>query len=284
MVQFFRDPPRAVPREPKAVLSPADGRIVAVERARDPYLERDALKISVFMNVFNVHSNRSPVDGEVRDAWYHRGSFFNAALAKASLENERNALWIAHRGRRGRDLRAGRRADRAAHPVLRQAGRAARARRALRLHPLRLARGRLPAAGVAAGRVRVGDKVYAAGSDARGAAVSCIGWHERASPQRTRELMHANGIALRAARHLLAAEPVHDRRAVRRLLRDRAGDERALRAGGDRDLRGDGARRPRRPGRAPDAHPERVRRRVRQPRPTWCRSAWRRRWWCTSGR
>jgi phosphatidylserine decarboxylase len=94
MVQFFRDPPRAVPREPKAVLSPADGRIVAVERVRDPYLERDALKLSVFMNVFNAHSNRSPVDGEVRDAWYHRGRFFNAALSKSSLENERNALWM----------------------------------------------------------------------------------------------------------------------------------------------------------------------------------------------
>jgi len=94
MVQFFRDPPRRVPGEPKAVLSPADGRIVAVERSRDPYLERDALKMSVFMNVFNVHSNRSPVDGEVRNAWYHLGRFFNAALSKSSLENERAALWI----------------------------------------------------------------------------------------------------------------------------------------------------------------------------------------------
>lgn len=93
-VQFFRDPARAVPLEPKAVLSPADGRVVTVERARDPYLERDALKMSVFMNVFNVHSNRSPVDGEVREAWYHKGRFFNAALSKSSLENERAALWI----------------------------------------------------------------------------------------------------------------------------------------------------------------------------------------------
>jgi len=94
ILQFFRDPPRAVPLEPRAVLSPADGRIVTVERARDPYLERDALKLSVFMNVFNVHSNRSPVDGEVREAWYHKGKFFNAALSKSSLENERAALWI----------------------------------------------------------------------------------------------------------------------------------------------------------------------------------------------
>jgi phosphatidylserine decarboxylase len=94
MIQFFRDPPRVVPADPSAVISPADGRVVSIERARDPYLDRDALKISVFMNVFNAHSNRSPVDGEVRNTWYYPGSFLNAALAKASLENERAALWI----------------------------------------------------------------------------------------------------------------------------------------------------------------------------------------------
>jgi phosphatidylserine decarboxylase len=98
IVQFFRDPPRAVPTERAAVLSPADGRVVKVERARDPFLERDALKISVFMNVFNVHSNRSPVDGKVVAAWYHKGSFLNAALDKASLENERNALHLRTAG------------------------------------------------------------------------------------------------------------------------------------------------------------------------------------------
>ena len=94
ILQFFRDPPRAVPAQSNAVLAPADGRIVTVERGRDPYLDRDALKISVFMNVFNVHSNRSPVDGAVVNVWYHAGSFLNAALAKASLENERNALHL----------------------------------------------------------------------------------------------------------------------------------------------------------------------------------------------
>ncbi len=94
MIQFFRDPPRAIPADPAAVLSPADGRVVVVEKARDPYLDRDALKISVFMNVFNAHSNRSPVDGEVRNTWYFPGKFFNADLPKASLENERAALWI----------------------------------------------------------------------------------------------------------------------------------------------------------------------------------------------
>ena len=98
VLQFFRDPPRTAPADPKAVVSPADGRVVVVERARDPYLERDALKISVFMNVFNAHSNRSPVDGEVRKTWYHPGSFLNASLSKASLENERAAMWLSTSG------------------------------------------------------------------------------------------------------------------------------------------------------------------------------------------
>jgi phosphatidylserine decarboxylase len=94
ILQFFRDPPRAVPDDPQAVVSPADGRIVEVSRSQDPYLRRDALKVSVFMNVFNVHSNRSPVDGVVKERWYFSGAFVNAALDKASLQNERNALWI----------------------------------------------------------------------------------------------------------------------------------------------------------------------------------------------
>jgi phosphatidylserine decarboxylase len=92
VVQFFRDPPRAVPSQADAVLAPADGRIVKIERVRDPYLEREALLISVFMNVFNVHSNRVPVDGTVERISYSPGSFVNADLDKASTENERNAL------------------------------------------------------------------------------------------------------------------------------------------------------------------------------------------------
>jgi phosphatidylserine decarboxylase len=98
ILQFFRDPPRTVPTDANAVLSPADGRIVAVEKTRDPYLDRDAIKISVFMNVFNVHSNRIPVDAEVRHVWYHPGTFVNAALDKASLANERNALHLVTAG------------------------------------------------------------------------------------------------------------------------------------------------------------------------------------------
>jgi phosphatidylserine decarboxylase len=98
ILQFFRDPPRQVPQDPQAVVSPADGRIVFVGKAQDPYLKREALKISVFMNVFNVHSNRSPVEGTVKERWYFPGSFLNAALDKASLENERNALWLQAAG------------------------------------------------------------------------------------------------------------------------------------------------------------------------------------------
>tara|TARA_Y100001936_G_scaffold130458_1_gene127547 strand:+ start:383 stop:1030 length:648 start_codon:yes stop_codon:yes gene_type:complete len=94
ILQFFRDPPRTIPQDSNAILSPADGRIVAVENTHDPYLNRKAIKISVFMNIFNVHSNRSPIDGNVENKWYFPGKFINASLPKASIENERNALWI----------------------------------------------------------------------------------------------------------------------------------------------------------------------------------------------
>lgn len=94
VLQFFRDPPRTIPQQPNAVLAPADGRIVVVEKTQDPYAGREALKISVFMNVFNVHSNRAPVDGKIQKVQYFPGKFVNADLDKASVENERNALII----------------------------------------------------------------------------------------------------------------------------------------------------------------------------------------------
>jgi phosphatidylserine decarboxylase len=98
ILQFFRDPAREVPDDPLAVVAPADGRVVEVSRSQDPYVRREALKVSVFMNVFNVHSNRSPVDGTVKERWYFPGAFVNAALDKASLSNERNAIWLRTRG------------------------------------------------------------------------------------------------------------------------------------------------------------------------------------------
>lgn len=94
VLQFFRDPPRTVPANLNAIVSPADGRIVVVEKTQDPYAGRQALKISVFMNVFNVHSNRAPVDGRIENVQYFPGKFVNADLDKASIENERNALTI----------------------------------------------------------------------------------------------------------------------------------------------------------------------------------------------
>lgn len=94
ILQFFRDPGRTVPVQENAVISPADGRIVVVEKSQDPYAGREALKISVFMNVFNVHSNRAPVNGQIERVEYFPGKFVNADLDKASVENERNALVI----------------------------------------------------------------------------------------------------------------------------------------------------------------------------------------------
>jgi phosphatidylserine decarboxylase len=94
VLQFFRDPRRVLATGPGVVLCPADGRVIAVGPAEDPYLQRPALKLSIFMNVFNVHSNRLPVGGQVRKAWYSPGRFLNASFDKASLHNERNALWI----------------------------------------------------------------------------------------------------------------------------------------------------------------------------------------------
>ena len=98
IIQFFRDPPRAVPPQPNAVLSPADGRIVRVQKTIDPYTQTDSLLVSVFMNVFNVHSNRSPVDGTIERVDYQAGTFVNADLDKASTENERNALIVKMSG------------------------------------------------------------------------------------------------------------------------------------------------------------------------------------------
>jgi phosphatidylserine decarboxylase len=94
IIQFFRDPPREIPAQPNAVLSPADGRVVRVQKTVDPYTQAESLLVSVFMNVFNVHSNRSPVDGTIERIDYQAGTFINADLDKASTENERNALVV----------------------------------------------------------------------------------------------------------------------------------------------------------------------------------------------
>ena len=96
---FFRDPERVTPLRDGLVISPADGRISAIEQVIPPPeldLEREAVtRISVFMNVFDVHVNRSPVEATIRRIAYVPGAFVNAELDKASLDNERQALTLA---------------------------------------------------------------------------------------------------------------------------------------------------------------------------------------------
>jgi phosphatidylserine decarboxylase len=94
ILQFFRDPPRVTVGGDSAVTAPADGRVIVIDESEDPYTNQASLKISIFMNVFNVHSNRMPVSGTVDRKQYYPGKFFNAALDKASDSNERNALLL----------------------------------------------------------------------------------------------------------------------------------------------------------------------------------------------
>lgn len=95
---FFRDPPRVTPLRDGLVVSPADGRISAIERLRPPAElglgETERVRVSVFLSVFDVHINRAPVAGQITRSLYVPGSFLNAALDKASEENERRALVI----------------------------------------------------------------------------------------------------------------------------------------------------------------------------------------------
>jgi len=93
---FFRDPERTPPPGDRNVLSPADGRILEVKQidGSDNLLGEPAVKVSIFMSVFNVHVNRIPIDGVVEKIQYHPGKFFSANLDKASLENERNIVTL----------------------------------------------------------------------------------------------------------------------------------------------------------------------------------------------
>jgi len=98
---FFRDPDRIIPDQPGAVVSPADGKVIAASIVdNSPFYDGQTMKISVFMSVFNVHVNRVPCDGRVKEITYHPGKFIAANFEKASLENEHNAVFIeAQNGR-----------------------------------------------------------------------------------------------------------------------------------------------------------------------------------------
>lgn len=95
---FFRDPERVTPDRPGLVISPADGVVSLMERATPPpelgMPDAPLMRVSVFMNVFNCHVNRTPITGEILNVAYRPGKFFNASLDKASVDNERMSLRI----------------------------------------------------------------------------------------------------------------------------------------------------------------------------------------------
>lgn len=96
VVAFFRDPVREGPRGDQLVIAPADGKIVSIIEIDEPtFLRGRSTRVSIFMNVFNVHVNRYPVAGTVAYRHYHPGQFLNAAEEKASHENEQCSLGIA---------------------------------------------------------------------------------------------------------------------------------------------------------------------------------------------
>ena len=98
---FFRDPERMGERGDKLIISPADGRISQITEVEEPaFIHGRAIRISVFMNVFNVHVNRYPISGRVRYLHYNPGKFLNAASEKSSLENEQMSVGIESNGRR----------------------------------------------------------------------------------------------------------------------------------------------------------------------------------------
>jgi phosphatidylserine decarboxylase len=92
---FFRDPERTGPRGERLVLAPADGKVVLISEVDEPnFMGGRAKRVSIFMNVFNVHVNRYPVSGTVKYVHYNPGKFLNAAAEKSSLENEQSSVGI----------------------------------------------------------------------------------------------------------------------------------------------------------------------------------------------
>jgi phosphatidylserine decarboxylase len=98
---FFRDPERSGPRGERVVIAPADGKVVLIQEVDEPaFMGGPTKRVSIFMNVFNVHVNRYPVSGTVRYVKYNAGKFLNAAVEKSSLENEQMSVGIETPGGR----------------------------------------------------------------------------------------------------------------------------------------------------------------------------------------
>jgi phosphatidylserine decarboxylase len=98
---FFRDPERTGERGASLAVAPADGRLIMMTEVDEPaFIQGRAIRLSIFMNVFNVHVNRYPVDGVVRYVHYNKGRFINAAAEKSSLENEQMSVGIESASRR----------------------------------------------------------------------------------------------------------------------------------------------------------------------------------------
>lgn len=92
---FFRNPARAVPRGPGLVVAPGDGKVIAIEEEFEPrFLKDRSIRITIFLNVFDVHINRMPCDGVIQDVQYQPGLFLVASKPEATLKNEQNALMI----------------------------------------------------------------------------------------------------------------------------------------------------------------------------------------------
>jgi phosphatidylserine decarboxylase len=98
VLNFFRDPERAIPDEERVVVSAGDGKVVEIVEEKDPLLDEPYRRISIFLNIFNVHVQRTPVGGRIERVKYNKGKFLNAASHKASLDNEQNSV-IIHTGR-----------------------------------------------------------------------------------------------------------------------------------------------------------------------------------------
>ena len=92
---FFRNPPREIPQGPGLIVSPGDGKVLAVEEEFEPrYLKDRAVRISIFLNVFDVHINRIPCEGIIEDVQYQPGLFLVASEPHATVKNEQNAVMI----------------------------------------------------------------------------------------------------------------------------------------------------------------------------------------------